>query len=74
MRDPPSDVTLAVRVAELPEYAQLGALDEEAFDELGLEVVDELGGADEDDERREYLLPSSLLCHSRPLTPCSDSS
>lgn len=30
-----------------------GPLDDERFDEIGLEVVDELGHADEDDERRE---------------------
>lgn len=53
VRDPPPDIALAVRVSELTENAQLGPLDEEVFDELGVEVVDELGGADEDDERRE---------------------
>lgn len=64
VRDPPPDITLAVRVSELPENGRVGDLDEEVFDELGVEVVDELGGADEDDERRECPFP--LLPKSPP--------
>lgn len=69
VRDSPPDITLAVRVSELPDNVdRVGELDEEVFDELGMEVVDELGGADEDDERRESSLHFTFYSH-RPPSP-----
>lgn len=53
VRDPPPDISLAVRVKSNDNYGPLAEDADEWFDEIGMEVVDELGEADDDDERRE---------------------
>jgi hypothetical protein len=68
--DQPRDIALAIRVKFASTEAALGEARrteqswedvEEAFDELGMEVVDELASPEEDDERREplFTLPKS---------------
>lgn len=59
MLDPPPDLSVAVRIKEGTEPAAdthptAEDIDEEdRFDEIGMEVVDERGVVDDDDERRE---------------------
>jgi hypothetical protein len=67
----PRDIALAIRVTlespeesldEAPRTEQAWEDVEEAFDELGMEVVDELASPEDDDERREPCLqPSRAL-------------
>lgn len=53
MLDPPPDILLAVRVQADAEHGPLDEDADEQFEEMGMEVVDETGVADDDDERRE---------------------